>query len=148
MGWTDIVSAVSLAVIAVMLVICGVAWLRWLRELQRFEDQVERLVTALDYDARPALQSARKLADDAGAVVARVRSEVDGFADSAKDVRERLGKATKAVEERVRDMETVVDLVQFEVEETALDIAAALRTTRRSTQVLRAMKRAFLGRTR
>ena len=44
--------------------------------------------------------------------------------------------------------DALIDVLQYEVEETALDIAAAMRTTRRGTTVLRAMKRAFLGRGR
>lgn len=148
MNWAVAVSAISTAAIAVVLLVCGIAWLRWLSELQRLAGSVERLVDVLDRDARPALQSARSLAEDAGKMVAAVRSEVDGFAGAASDVRQRVTRAARAADERIRDLEALLDVVQYEVEETALDVAAALRTTRRGASVLGAMKRAFVGRGR
>lgn len=148
MAWPEVVSAVSLAVIAVGLSVCGVAWLRWLGELNRLAQGIERLLGTLDQDAAPALKSVRALAEDAGAVVQRVRTEIDGYADRAQDVRQRVGRLVDDIEDRVQDLETVLDIVQFEVEETALDFAAALKTTRRGATILKAMKRAFVGRGR
>lgn len=148
MNWAVAVSAISTAVIALVLLVCGVAWLRWLAELQRLADSAERLLDILDRDARPALQSARAVVEDAGKMVASVRREVDGITDTAQDVRERVSRVARSADERLRDMEALLDVVQYEVEETALDVAAALRTTRRGASVLGAMKRAFVGRGR
>ena len=77
-----------------------------------------------------------------------IREEVDGFADVSRDVRDRIGDLAESVEERLDDLETVVDILHEEIEETALDIAAALRSTRRGASVVRAVKRVFLGRGR
>ena len=148
MSWTEIVSALSLVVIAGVLTVSTIAWLRWLYETRRIAMAFEQALGSLQRDAGPALASVRTLTDDAGAVVKTVRGEVEHYARHAEDVRERLGGLVDDVEDRLRDLETVVDIVQFEVEETALDVAAALRTTRRSASILGAMKRAFLGRSR
>lgn len=144
MPWAEALSAISLGIIAIVLVVCGIAWLRWLHELHDFMRSVERLVSLLDHDARPALQSMRSVAEDVGHVVRTVRSEVDGYAEHAGELRGRVLKLVNQVEDRLRDLESVIDIVQSEVEEAALDFAAALRTTRRSASILRAVKRAFL----
>lgn len=146
MVWAEAVSAIALAVIAVVLAVCGVAWLRWLRELERLAGGIERLVTALDLEARPAITSVRSLADDASGIVRTIKAEVDHYRDRSEDVRERVAKLLDGIEDRVRDLEAVIDIVQFEIEESALDFAAALRTTRRSASILKAMKHALFGR--
>jgi uncharacterized protein YoxC len=94
------------------------------------------------------LDSVKKVVDDATEVMAAVKSEADGFVDSVRDVRGGVNALVGRVEERLQDLDALIDVLQYEVEETALDIAAAMRTTRRGTTVLRAMKRAFLGRGR
>lgn len=148
MDWPEVVSALSLGVIAVVLTVSAIAWLRWLNELRGIASAFERALASLHQDAEPALKSVRGLAEDAGAIVKTVRSEVDHYSRRSEDVRKRIGGLIEDVEERLQDLETVIDIVQFEVEETALDVAAALRTTRRSASIFGAMRRAFLGRRR
>jgi hypothetical protein len=148
MGWPDIVSAIASAIIAVVLVAAGLAAVGLARELRGVRALLERLVGSFDSEGRPALQSARQLIDDASKVVAAVRAEADGVVATSRDVRERTEALVRRAEARLRDLDALVDVVQYELEETALDVAAALRTTRRGASVFRAMKRAFLGRGR
>ena len=65
--------------------------------------------------------------------------------ETSRDIRTRVGNAADAAESRLLDLEALLDVVQEEVEETVLDVAAALRTTRRGSTILRSMKRIFLG---
>lgn len=148
MEWAAVVSAVSTAVIAVVVVAVAVVGLRLLAELNRAAKRIERVADVLDRDARPALISARTVVEDVAKVVATVRSEVDGMVETSRDVRSRVNRLSHSVEDRLQDLEALLDVVQYEVEETALDVAAALRTTRRGASVFRTMKRAFLGRGR
>ena len=68
--------------------------------------------------------------------------------ETSRDLRARLQRAADAAEGRLGDLEALLDVLYEEVEETALDVASALRTTRRGASVLSAMKRAFLRRSR
>jgi uncharacterized protein YoxC len=148
MGWAEVVTAISTAIIALVVLAVGVGLLLSLQQVKELRRVVDRTMDLLEHDARPALQSAKTMVDDASKVVAAVRSEALGITDASKDVRGRVERLMERTEERLQDLESLIDVVQFEVEETALDVAAALRTTRRGTSVLRAMKRAFLGRGR
>jgi uncharacterized protein YoxC len=138
MGWAEALTALSTAAIAVMLSVVCVVLVLLLRTLTKTFNQ----------DGKPAIQSFRAMIDDATAVVATVKGEVDGLADTSKGIRKRAERAAASIEDRLRDIETLVDVVQEEVEDTALDIAAALRTTRRGGKLFKRMKRALLRRGR
>ena len=148
MVWAEVITAISTAIIAVVVLAVGVMLLGLQRDVRALMRTVDRTVDHLDRDARPALDSARKLVDDAALLVSTVRSETDGIVHSSKDVRKRLEQLINRTEDRLHDLDALIDVVQTEVEETALDVAAALRTTRRGASVFRSMKRAFLKRGR
>jgi len=143
MGW-EALSAVSVAVLALMSLVLTVALALWLRDLGRLLDRLDAFAQVLERDGPPLLSAARSVADDATRAVGSVRSEVEQIVATSRDLRSRVNGAASALEERVRDLETVLDVLQEEVEETALDVAAALRATRRGASLLRGLKRAFL----
>jgi methyl-accepting chemotaxis protein len=121
-----ILAAMSLVLVAVVAVALG------------------RMRRLLDRNGQPLLQAARSVAEDAGKIVSQLRGEVEQIVATSRDLRQRAGGAAMSLEERARDLEAVLDILQDEVEDTALDVAAALRATRRGTSVIRAVKRAFL----
>src|SRR3989449_11741414 len=123
-GVSLVVLALSAIVIAVASVVAALglrAFLRVLREL-----------------AGPALGDVR-------ALVATIRSEAEGLVDTSRDLRGRIVKAADAAEARLADLDALFEVVQEEVETTALDVAATLRNVRRGLSLLewgrRALKR-------
>lgn len=139
MGW-EAVTAVSVAVMALMFVVLAIAALVSLRDVGRLLDRLEAFAAVLERDGPPMVEAARS-------VVGTVRAEVDQIVATSRELRTRVSGAAGALDERVRDLEAVLDVLQEEVEETALDVAAALRATRRGTSLLGAVKRAlFRGR--
>jgi uncharacterized protein YoxC len=140
------VTAVSAGVIAVALVALIAALLLVLRRLMTVSDRVEHLITVVDRDARPALESVRRTADEASRVAGVVRSEAEAYAGTSRRLRGRVEKFADSLEERLLEFETLLDVLQEELEATVLDVAAVLRTTRRGSGVLQAVKRAVLGR--
>ena len=83
------------------------------------------------------------LTSDAKTVAARLRHEIDGFADISTEARLKLKGAMSAVEVRLQDLDALAEVVQEEVQEAALSAASLLRTVRRSGKVLGAARRAF-----
>ena len=147
-GWTAVLTALSTAVMAVAVIVFAIALAFTLRRLMQLSKNVERLVETLDRDARPALDAVRRTADEASRMAILVRDEVEGFAGTSKQLRSRIERTAGSLEERFVEFETLLDLLQDEVEDTVLDVAAALRTARRGSGVLRSMRRVFLRRGR
>lgn len=148
MMWAEAVSAISLAVIAIFAVAAALAFMLLVRDLRRSVPDLRRIIDQLSQDGRPILSSLRALIDDAGKAVSVVRSEIDGVANTSKGLRKRVERAAESVEDRLQDLDALLDVVQEEVEDVALDIAAAMRTTRRGGKLVRMMKRKLLGRRR
>ena len=143
MGW-EALTAVSVAVLALMSAVLTIALMVWLRDLGRLLDRLDAFARVVERDGPPLLSAARSVTEDATRVVGSVREEVDQIVATSRDLRTRVSGAAGALDDRVRDLEAVLDVLQEEVEETALDVAAAFRATRRGASVLRGLKRAFL----
>jgi hypothetical protein len=148
MPWTEVVIAISTAIIAILLVLPALASFFLFREFRRAVTLLERSADTLQKEIVPALQSVRGVLEQARQVAGSVRGEIDAVVDTSRDLRGRITRAADAAETRLTDLETLLDVVYEEVEDTALDVASALRTTRRGAGLFSAMKRAFLRRGR
>jgi uncharacterized protein YoxC len=147
MGWT-VVMAVSVMVIALLMIVLTVSGVLLMRDVHRALEHLSGASRALEQEGRPALQAVRSTAEEAGRVAATVRQEVDSLIGASRQIRTQISDVADRVTERVKDLDIVLDILQEEVEETALDVAAALRATRRGAGVFRSLKRAVLGRRR
>jgi len=83
---------------------------------------------------------------DARTVMGRLKVEVEGYVDLSGEARTKLKGAMTALERRLEDLDTLADVLQDEVEDTALSAASLLRTVRRSGAVLGAARRAVTRR--
>ncbi len=145
-GWPAVVTALATAVLAGSVLVLMVGLVAALHRMNTLTERLTRLMENLDRDARPTLDAVRRTVDDAGRVAVVVRDEVAAVVGTSKRLRERAERTATALEERFLELETLLDVLQEELEETVLDVAALLRTTRRGSGLFRAAKRAFLGR--
>jgi len=111
MAW-DALTAVSVAVLALVSVVLTVAMMVWLRDLGRLLDRLDAFARVLERDGPPLLSAARSVAEDATRVVGSVREELDQIVATSRDLRTRVSGAAGAMEERVRDLEAVLDVLQ------------------------------------
>ncbi len=143
------VAAISLAIIALVVVVSVIIWLLWFARLhQNLWGRLEDVLDWMDEEARPTLELARTVLEDSAHITTVLKRETDEFANTAGSIREGLVRVRDAAEERLQDLDTLLEVVQEEVQDTMLDVASALRTTRRGKRIFRTMKRAFLGRGR
>jgi hypothetical protein len=82
----------------------------------------------MEHVAGPAVDDARQL-------VATIKTEADALAGASRDIRGRILRAADAAEARLDSLGALLDVVQEEVEETAVDVAATLRDVRRGFRV-------------
>jgi len=69
--------------------------------------------------------------------------EVEGYVELSSEARAKLKGAMTAVETRLEDLDALADVLQEEVQESALSAASMMRTVRRSGSLLGMARRAF-----
>lgn len=123
-GWVGPTIAVSLAIIALA---CVVMFLG---------------IGLAAMSLRKAFKAASDRLGELQQLVDRVREEGDAYLATSRRLRGRLDRGIDRVSERAADLDALYDVVQEEVEETALHFASVLRTARMSTAILgRALRR-------
>jgi flagellar motility protein MotE (MotC chaperone) len=132
--WVGPLAAISLAVIAASLLVMGGVALAIGLGLRRAKHDIGAQLAAFTADAKAA--------------TSRLRTEVDGFADLSAETRGKLQRAVQKVEERLLDVDARVEVLQEEAEATALDVAALVRTARRSASVFGVARAALRARRR
>jgi anthranilate phosphoribosyltransferase len=116
-SWVGVVSALSLAVIALAAIAVAAASIASALG-------VRTMVRLLEHLAGPAITDVRQL-------IATIKGEADALAGTSRDIRLRIVRAADAAEARLSDLDALVEVVQGEVEETAIDAAVTLRNMRR-----------------
>jgi methyl-accepting chemotaxis protein len=117
---------VVLLVGAVALVAVAVTALALKRVLEQLQHTVDRLAA----DAKPLLHQAARTAEEARDLVKRVRTEADRLAEATGAVSQRLVDIAEAAGDRLDQVNALLDVVQEEVQATALSAAAAVRGVR------------------
>jgi len=87
-------------------------------------------------------------AADTRVVTQRIKHELEGFADISTEARAKLRGAIDTVDGRLKDLDALVEVIQEEAEETALDVASMLRTVRRTGGILGAARKMMRRRSR
>ena len=127
--WVAPTVAISLVIIAASLLTMGGVALAIGFGLRKRSRALSAQLTALTSDAKT--------------VAGRLKHEIDSYADISTEARLKLKGAMSAVETRLQDLDALAEVLQEEVQETALSAASLLRTVRSSGKVLGAARRAL-----
>ncbi len=84
-------------------------------------------VDRLTADTKPLLHQATRLTEDAHDMVKTVRREVDRLAEATGEVRERIVDVSDMAKDRIDQVNALLNVLQDEVEDTALGAVAAAR---------------------
>ena len=132
--WAAVVTALSLLVIALAAIVVAVA------------------AVAAALGIRATLGFFRQLAapavDDVRGLLGVIRTEADALVGTSKDIRLRIVRAADAAEVRMANLAALVDVIQEEADDAALDAAAAVRSVRRGVAAISLGKRLFTKRRR
>jgi hypothetical protein len=121
--WVGVVSAISLAIIAVAALVAAGA-------IIAAALGVRTAVKALKGFAGPAIADVRQL-------IGSIKTEADALVGTSRDVRKRIVRAADAAEDRLTSLDALAEVMQEELEETALDAASTMRNVRRGMSVWR-----------
>ncbi|MCA0376109.1 MAG: hypothetical protein LCH84_10630 [Gemmatimonadetes bacterium] len=131
--WTSGILQILVLLLAVAALVALIMLLQAMRlGIQRIDAGMARLAD----QTRPMLANANAMVGDARAMVAAVREDVTRVTDAAGVIGEELRHAAQTTARRVDDVNAVLDVLQGELEETALGAAAAIRGVRVGARAL------------
>ena len=143
-AWVGPTMAISLAIIAFAFAIIGfVVAMLGLAVSKQLKDLRGQMAGVQD-DLQRTMKSVRKGAKDIRGVTALVHEQVAAFAGTGEELRAKVLDAADHVQVRLQDIEALYDVVYEEVADTALDVAAGVRTFKKNP-ILRTVRR-FLSR--
>jgi hypothetical protein len=132
--WVGVVSAVSLVIIAGAALIGTAAVIAAALSIRVAVKAIKTL-------AGPAISDVRQL-------ITSIKIEADALVGASRDVRHRIVRAADAAEERLTDLDALAEVMQGELEETALDAAATMKDVRRGLSVFRWSRKLLKGKKR
>ena len=133
-AWVGPTVAISLVIIALAFLAIGGSVVFGVLTIMK---QVEKLK-----------EHVAKVSAETRAVAERLKHEVEGFVDLSTETRGKVRVAIDSVETRLKDIDALVEVLHEEAEETALDVAAFVRTARHAGGVLGTARKMMRRRTR
>lgn len=135
-GFLATAQAVSSIVLGVAVLGVLVALLMVLLQLRKLARTVGTVAQRLEKDSAPVMERARSVAENVDFITMAVRTDVQKLNASVSGLNDRLREASIKMEERIQDFTALVEVLQNEAEDLALDTAAAVRGVRAGTRSL------------
>jgi len=140
-GWIGPTVAISLAVIALAFAVIGLGTAVVALKVSREISGLSRLIARLRGEITPALMAIRRVADTGADLSDEIRDEAKEYLLVSRGVREDLQKGVRKVKRKLDDLDALYEVVHDEVEETALDVAAGLRSVRNGAGMVGRIRR-------
>ena len=143
-GWVGPTMALSLVVIALAFgLMAAAAAMIARRAATEIKDLAEEL-GKLREELSPALTAMRRVAEAGAEVSGDIQEEVRHYLATSRAVRKDLDRGMRRVKTRLADLDALYEVVHEEVEDTALDVAARVRSVRRGAGMVGRLRRLFV----
>jgi uncharacterized protein YoxC len=139
--WVGPTMAISLAIMALSFLGIALAVAIAALKLSGQVKKIGTLIDGLQDDVARTLKAVRRLTEQGQDVMVVVRQETGAIAQTSRRLRRKMVRAADRVEVKLAELETLYEVVHDEVEGTALDVAAALRSVRRGNGMLGRVRR-------
>ena len=140
-AWVGPTAAISLALMAVALIALVGGILLTLARLHRPLERLTELLGGVQGDLTDTLANVRRLTEQTQDVLAVVRQEAGSYAQAGRRIRRQVLRGADRIQTRLEDLESLYEVVHAEVEDTALDVAAALRSARHGNGMVGRLRR-------
>lgn len=130
MFWAETLTSIATIVIALALIIAGIAAIVIARKALKMVHQVRG-------DLTPMIQQARGITENVNHISLVARNEVERLRNTIAAAQQGLERSTALTEERIRDFNALLQVVQEEAESLFIDTASTVRGVRVGTQALR-----------
>lgn len=140
-GWIGPTIAIALLVITGCVVTMTWVVVRFAREAEAGAEATRQAIGELRTRIDPVMDSLGTLSTAGTEAFEIARHEITELATTSRMVRSEVEHALRKARRRVADFDALVEVMQEEIEETALDVAVALQTVRASRGVVGRVRR-------
>ena len=144
-AWVGPTMAISLVLIALAFVVIAAVAAIVGREAAQALDTLSKEVGELREELAPTLQSVRAMSEEAQGLASRLNVEANEVIRTSSEIRHDVRRGVDRVRERLEDLDALAEVMQEELEETALDVASKVRSIRTGAGVIGRIRR-LLGR--
>ncbi len=140
-GWIGPTVALAMVVIAGCVAVMTYVLVRMAREAHASTEGLHRTLAEFREKLDPVLTSITNFTETGSETLELARHEVQEVVTTSRMVRSEVEHGLRRARSRLADFDALVEVMQEEVEETAIDVATALRTVRASRGLLGGVRR-------
>jgi phage-related minor tail protein len=140
-GWIGPTMAVSLVIIAGSFGVIAMAVARVARTMLEETRNLRTAIEELRGELSPALGAVKTMSDQTHRLTSMIGNEAEELVRASQSLRE-------GVRERLHNLEAIYEVLEEEVEETAIEVAVTLRAFRTGRGWFSRIRRLLLGRGR
>lgn len=129
-AWVGPTSAIALIVIALSFAAIATAAVMIARKASTEIGELSEELAKLRSELSPALSALRRVADAGADISGDIGAEVKEYLVVSREVRKDLELGVRRIKRKLSDLDALYEVVHEEVEDTALDVAAGLRSVR------------------
>jgi uncharacterized protein YoxC len=136
-GWVPPTVAISLVFIALSFVAVAAVVVISVRRISARVGELQRRLN-------PLMDTVDRLADAGEDLGEKIRDEVERILETSRRLRRSTIRGARRVRGRLQDLDALYEVVSGEVQDTALDLAAKLRTVRTGASFLQRIRRLLI----
>lgn len=132
--WVDVLADVATIVIAIAIIVAGLAAIYGALK-------VRGMIRRIRGDFDPAIRNLTAASEQAKAISATLRKNVDELSGTVSETNDKVRRATEAAEARLAELNALMGVVQREAEELFVRTASAVRGVQTGVGALRGLRK-------
>jgi len=129
-GWVGPTMAISLVIIALAFAAIAAGSVLVARAAQKEISEVSDKLESIRGDLHDAMHAVRRVAETGEDLSVKLKEEIQHYLATSRAIRHDLERGVRRVKTRLADLDALYEVVHDEVEDTALDVAAKVRSVR------------------
>jgi uncharacterized protein YoxC len=138
--WIEVLASVATIVIALALILLAVVLLIAAWNSRKIIRTLNALFGRLETGAQQMMGHANGVADNVNHITTSIRRDVERIRQTLDGAQARLGRASDLAEQRIREFDALLKIVQEEAEHLFIDTASTMRGVRASVETLQQIR--------
>lgn len=140
-GWVGPTAAISLVIIALSFAAIAAGSVLLARAAKKEISEVSDKLEGIRGDLHDAMHAVRRVAETGEDLSLKLKEEIEHYLATSRAIRQDLERGVRKVKGRLADLDALYEVVHEEVEDTALDVAARVRSVRQGAGMVGRLRR-------